>query len=195
LELKRLHGGDVNFRFAPFMKRYANVLLHICEDPDTCKALKKDWRLLEAVLHADPEGWRFLISPLLSRAQKQELLINLAKQLKLSPFMQRFLFLLVHHRRLALLKEVMASFLEKLAAQTGAYKVRLVTARALSKQEMEALHAVLQKTLHLPQQIQLVPEVQPDILGGVVLFWGQFQLDASVATGLQRLRQQLQVEG
>ncbi|MGL4426585.1 MAG: ATP synthase F1 subunit delta [Alphaproteobacteria bacterium] len=182
----------MNFRSAPLIKRYANVLLELCENSDTRKAFEKDCQALGNVLQKDPEGWRFITSPLVSQAQKQRLLIELAKHLEFSKLMQGLLGLLVYHRRLPMLEAVMACFLERIASQADACNVRLITARALSEQETETLQGILHKTLR--KQIQLVSEIQPDILGGLVLLWEQFRCDASVATGLKRLRQQLQVE-
>lgn len=182
----------MNFRSAPLIKRYANVLLEFCENSNIREAFEKDCQALRSILQKDPEGWRFLTSPLLSKAQKQNLLLELAKHLKFSKLMQGFLSLLVHHRRLPMFEAAMAYFLEKMAPQADACRVRLITARALSEQQTNLLQGVLNKTLH--KQIQLVPEVQPDILGGLVLLWEQSRLDASIATRLKRLRQQLQVE-
>ncbi|MGL5784213.1 MAG: ATP synthase F1 subunit delta [Alphaproteobacteria bacterium] len=192
LGTERLHGGDVNFHAVPLIKRYAGVLLEFCEDFDIRKAFEKDCQDLRNVIQKDPEGWRFLTSPLVSKTQKQRLLFGLAKHLKFSKLMQGFLGLLVCHRRLPMFEEVVVYFFEKMALRTDACQVRLITARALSEQETETLQEILHKTLH--KQIQLVPEIQSDILGGLVLLWEQFRLDASVATGLKRLRQQLQAE-
>ncbi|MGL4371432.1 MAG: ATP synthase F1 subunit delta [Alphaproteobacteria bacterium] len=182
----------MNFRSAPLIKRYTNVLLELCENSDTRKAFEKDCQALGNVLQKDPEGWRFITSPLVSQAQKRRLLFELAKYLKFSKLMQGLLGLLVYHRRLPMLEAVMSCFLEHIASRTDACNVRLITARALSEQETNMLQGVLHKTLR--KQIQLVPEIQPDILGGLVLLWEQFRCDASVATRLKRLCQQLHVE-
>jgi F-type H+-transporting ATPase subunit delta len=67
--------------------------------------------------------------------------------------------------------------------------VELTTARALTDDEAEAIIAQIEKAAG--RTVEATRNVDPDIVGGIVLTAGSLRADASIRGRLERLRQEL----
>lgn len=184
---------NVNLRGAAVIKRYGDVLLEVCQKKAIAQGFIKDWKVLEAILQRDPKGWRLLTSPLLSISQKQACIEILFQKLSLSPVMQNLVKVLIQHQRLGFLKGIIHHWMERMDSQRGVVNVTVSTASVLKASEKNALEKEL-GALFKDKKITISPEMDPDILGGFILSWGQKRLDMSVASRLNRLSQHLQLE-
>ena len=96
---------------------------------------------------------------------------------------------LVRKSRTALAPEIASQFRNMVAAQQGVQKARATTAVPLTTAEQEALAQRLQDSTGHP--VELETEVDPGLLGGVVVQIGDRLIDASVRGRLHSLRRSL----
>ena len=178
---------------APLVKRYGDVLAQVCQKKTLAQRLLQDWKTLEPLFQEDVKVWRFVASPLLTSSQKQAVFESLFEKLSLSDVMQRFLKVLIQNQRLHLLQDIMRYWTGQMESQGGAMNVRVTTAVPINVSEKNALKKEL-TTVFNDKKIRISSKVDSKLLGGFILSWRQKRFDASVATRLKRLSQQLQLE-
>lgn len=109
----------------------------------------------------------------------------------LQPQAVNLLKILASRSRVGLLPSVLYEFEELVRKGKGIAEVRVTVARELT----EAERADVQRRLAAAtgKQVDMTTDVDPSILGGIVIRMGDRLIDASVAGRLERLRQNLAV--
>lgn len=93
--------------------------------------------------------------------------------------------LLVENKRLAALPEIARLFEEMRAAEEGVLEARIVTAYELTPQQLAELVSRLEA--RFGRKVQATQEVDPSLIGGVIIHAGDEVLDASVRGRLAEL--------
>jgi F-type H+-transporting ATPase subunit delta len=174
--------ADVNLA----AKRYAKAAFALALERNDAAA----WRgALDQIgeFMGDTEVKNVLENTRVARASKQQLIE--AALGNLPPLPLNLARLLVRKGRTALAPEIAAQFRVMLEEQQGVSRARAVTAVPLSDTERESLTQRLrQQTGH---EITLETEVDPSLIGGVVVQIGDRLVDASTRARLKALRQSL----
>ena len=110
-----------------------------------------------------------------------------AGHLGLSDLTTNFLGVLAGNRRLAKLPEMIAAFKMIAAAQRGEVSAKVTSAHPLSDAQLAALKDKL--TARQGRTVMLTSDVDPDLLGGLVVTIGSERIDASIRTRLNSLSQ------
>jgi F-type H+-transporting ATPase subunit delta len=108
---------------------------------------------------------------------------------KLSPSVRNLLFLLVKRRRIEQLPRVVAEFIRLDDRRQGITHATATSAAALSDLEVKALTARLEQMTG--GTVALTTDIDPSLLGGLVVRVGDRLIDGSVRGRLERLRTQL----
>jgi F-type H+-transporting ATPase subunit delta len=126
-------------------------------------------------------------SPLVSRDQAGRTFAAVAPDLGLDPITANFLGVLARNGRKNALRAVIRSFRQLAADHRGEITAEVVTARPLNDDQIGALKQQLRT--RAGRDVTIAAEVDPDILGGIVVKLGSQQIDASIRTKLNRLAQ------
>jgi len=98
---------------------------------------------------------------------------------------RNFLHLLADNRRLRLLPEIARQF-EVLRAQAERIAdVDVISAQQLTGEQATSLQAVLERRLGLA--VRLHPQVDPALVGGAIVRYGDFVVDGSLRGRIERL--------
>ncbi len=135
----------------------------------------------------DPDVRRVLENTRVTREAKQQLVAAALSDLPGLPL--NFARLLVRKGRTNLAPEIAAEFRTLREQRQGVARARAVTAVALSDSERNALAQNLRQ--QTGKQIVLETEVDPFVLGGVVVQIGDRLVDASTRARLEALRHNL----
>jgi F-type H+-transporting ATPase subunit delta len=103
--------------------------------------------------------------------------------------LRNFLRLLTEKGRMGEIEEIGREFERLCAREEGVLKVELTTAIELSDQEAKEIAEQIEKASG--RTVEATRNVDPGLVGGVVLQVGSMRLDASVRGRLERLRQEL----
>ncbi len=129
----------------------------------------------------------FFFSPYFSSAEKQEALAGLldgAQEIFLN-----FLGLLIENHRMPVIFRIRAEYDRLWDEHNKTLPVQITSAIALDEETTQSLgRAIGERT---GRKIALVAEVDPDILGGIVVRVGNSILDASIRSRLEQLRTQV----
>jgi F-type H+-transporting ATPase subunit delta len=133
-----------------------------------------------------------LASPAVAREQKLTLIDRLRPLLGLSRLTRNFLAVLLEHRRLDLLEQVLAEFDTEVYARLGIVPVEVTTAFRLNDKQKKSLEARLAALTG--SQVEMRFRQSPEILAGLVARLGSTIYDASLRAQLRRLQRQLTTE-
>jgi F-type H+-transporting ATPase subunit delta len=167
-------------------RRYAHAAFEVAREDGNPQEWLQELRSVAQAL-ADEELRAALKNPAIPQAQKMEVIERLFPQLK--PEVLNLLRLLLLRRRIDMLPAVVTAFEEELNAYLGRTEVEVVSARPLSPEEIDLIRDRLRNLTD--RAVDLRTSVNPSLIGGIIIRLGDQLIDASVATRLERLRQQL----
>jgi F-type H+-transporting ATPase subunit delta len=129
----------------------------------------------------------FLFSPYFSSAEKRE---GLARAVSgADEELMNFLELLAEKHRMPAIWHMRRHFDERWAEENRRLDVHLVSAVELDPKVVDHVRAEVERQTE--RTIDLEAEVDPDILGGLVLRVGNMVLDASIRNKLEQLRKEV----
>ncbi|HEX6975572.1 MAG TPA: ATP synthase F1 subunit delta [Vicinamibacterales bacterium] len=144
-----------------------------------------------AQLVAGNEGLaRVLSNPAIPTARKRGVVEQLlAHSPAMSPVLKKTLLLLADRDRLRILPDVAAGYRDRLMQHANVVRAEVVTAAPLPADRLTALKDGLARATG--RQVQLESRVDPKLIGGAVTRVGSTVFDGSIATQLQKLKQEL----
>jgi len=169
--------------------RYAKALADLAEEAGALDAVERDLKALAAALDDSEELSRFIRSPLFKAAQQRAVMHAILDKVKPHDLVRGLVDTLIANRRLALLPQVIATFLRLLAERRGELEVVAITAEPMSAAAKKKLAGKLNDAL--ARKVDIVNTVDPDIIGGLVLRIGSRMIDASVRHRLDALKSAL----
>jgi len=168
--------------------RYAKSLFEQSKEEKSLDAVKQDMDLISTAINESRELQNLLKSPIVSQGKKQVILEKIFAS-KVSKSTAALLSLLVSKGREAELASVASGFLKLYNEEKNIVKAKLTTAITLDgelkKQFLKIASEVTGK------EVDLTEEVDEDLIGGYVLRFEDSQIDASVKTRLNKIKQQL----
>lgn len=167
-------------------KRYAQAIAQIAQEQGSWDQWVEDLRLLSRLVQ-ETAFRQAMESPKLPQAEKFAFLDQHVTNAR--PLARQLTKLLVMKRRISILPELADAFQLLVDAHRGLEHVNLVTAVPLEPEDEVALKARLEA--YTGKQVALTTEVDPTIIGGVVIRIGDKLIDGSTQGRLQALRRQL----
>ncbi len=169
-------------------RRYALALTQEAAQTGQADAVDADVVLLGETLDGSRELRLLFESPVVPRGKKENVLRALFTD-RVSPLTMRFLGLLVSKQREALIPDVVEAVRQLRDSASGTVEARVRTAKPLTDAERDALKASLAARTGAPVRMRV--EVQPALIGGLVVRIGDVVYDRSVRHQLDVLREQL----
>ncbi|MFC3393819.1 F0F1 ATP synthase subunit delta [Brenneria rubrifaciens] len=103
---------------------------------------------------------------------------------------QNLIKVMAENGRLLVLPEVLAQFIQLRAAQESTVDVEVVSASALSEQQLSKIAAAMEK--RLSRKVKLNCKIDKSVMAGVVIRAGDMVIDGSIRGRLERLADVLQ---
>jgi F-type H+-transporting ATPase subunit delta len=167
--------------------RYAAALFDLASENGTVTAVESDLEALRQALAESAELRALVGSPQISRGAQGHAMAGVARHLGLSPLTTNFLGVLAENRRLSKLADMIAAFKAIAAAQRGEVSAKVTSAHPLSDDQLAKLKDKL--TQREGRTVMLTADVNPELLGGLVVTIGSQRIDASIRTRLNSLSQ------
>ena len=175
--------------------RYAKALADVTSAPAGALSPQDaltQLRAFESALAASRELENALTTPAVSLSRKRAVVGRIAGLLNLSPIARNFLFVLIDHRRIALLSAILHSFDLIMDERLGFARAEVSSPRELTETQRGAINAQLEHVTG--KRIRMRFAVDPELIGGVVARIGSTVYDGSVRGQLQTLGQRLTTE-
>ena len=166
---------------------YARALFETAQERGTLEAVREQLGQLRDAVTSVDELRLMLENPEVDSRVKEDVLAKIAAGADES--VVNFVKLLAEKGRAAELGEVSDEFDALVAAEQRILDVRLTTAHELSDTEFQKILGSIEQASG--RKVQAERDVDPDLIGGLVLQAGSMRLDASVRGRLERLRHDL----
>ena len=130
-----------------------------------------------------------ILNPMFEKTQRQSAFIALAKMSGQRELLTRFLEVVFEKDRIIALPEIAAEFSELAARQARNVAVKVKIARSISSDESKDLELSLGQ--HIPGNLKFSWEVDPSILGGILVEYQGRVLDGTLSGKLERIEKAL----
>lgn len=173
--------------------RYATALFELARDEKCIDAVKADLDRFDAML-ADSEDLRRLVrSPVFSADAQAKALSAVLDKAAITGISANFLKVLTANRRLFAIADVIRAFRALVARFKGEASADVTVAEPLSEKNLETLKAALKSVTG--KDVTLNVQVDPSIIGGLVLKLGSRMVDSSLRTKLNSIKHAMKEAG
>jgi F-type H+-transporting ATPase subunit delta len=166
---------------------YARSLFEVASEQDKLDTVREQIGQFADALTANREVGIFFFSPYFSVQEKKDGLRRAVEGA--DPFFENFLEALIERHRMPAIFRIRTRFEALYDKRNKKLPVTLTSAVPLDGDLVESLGQRIGE--QTGNQIELVSNVDPEILGGIVLRVGNVIMDASIRTRLEKLRREV----
>lgn len=168
-------------------KRYAKALLLYSMQQGREEKVYEEVKYLAQNYYKVPKLRKAVDNPILGKSEKLSLLKEASGGKDVSNEIMRFFDLVLHEKRESFLQFMLWSFIDQYRQ-----KKRIRVGRLTTAVEAPKLVAKLEKMVGKDQglKLELTNVVDPAIIGGFIIEFTDYRVDASVANQLQRVKSQ-----
>ncbi|MBP6526669.1 MAG: F0F1 ATP synthase subunit delta [Prevotella sp.] len=168
--------------------RYARALLKSSTDAKIEDSVYKDMQVL-AKSYIDVPELRFTIdNPMLSKDIKENLLVTAAGS-NVCELTKTFISLVLKEGREEIMQFMANSYITLYRKQKNVIRGKLITAAAVSDDTEQKMRQMVESNTN--GTVEFETEVEPDIIGGFILEYDTYRMDASVKSKLNGILTQL----
>jgi F-type H+-transporting ATPase subunit delta len=167
--------------------RYAQALLDLAIEQNKLDSIAADMKYMSTVCAENPELELMLQSPVVKADKKLSVLNAIFDQF--DQLTNLFVDLIVKNGREGYLSQIANSFDVLLKAHHGIVPVTLISAQKLDDKVKKEIVSKVQASI--TGTVELTEKIDADLIGGFIVRMGDTQIDASVASQINKLKQRL----
>ncbi len=174
------------------VSRYADALADVVTTPGStlhAQDAVSELQSFDQALHASAELHSALLTPAVPASRKKAAVGRIADVLRLSRITKNFLFVLIDHRRIGSLPEIIQAFERISDERLGFARAEVASAREMSEGQRASLNTDLERLTG--KRIRIRFQVDESLIGGVVARIGSTVYDGSVRGQLHSLERRL----
>lgn len=166
--------------------RYATALYAYASEARALDEVVEQMQALGRLIDESADLRRVLESPLIDVNQARNAVLPVLVQQGFGKAVQDFVGVVANNRRLRNLREIVRAFASLVAEKRGVITAAVVSAHPLSDVQEQQLRARLIEAGY--GNVQISKELDPSLLGGLVVRIGSRLYDSSLKSRLQRLQ-------
>ena len=164
--------------------RYARALLKSATDAKIEQQVYAEMQQIAKSYIEVPQLRSTIDNPMLSKDKKQALLLTAAGR-KPSDLMKVFIGLVLKEDRESVMQFIANSYVTLYRQQKNVIRGRLITAAAVSPATEQKMRQMVESKTN--GTVEFESQVNPDIIGGFILEYDTYRMDASVKTKLNSI--------
>ena len=170
-------------------KSYALALYQLAKESSELQKVEDEMNSLKKLL-IDSSDFREMISnPTIQKEKKKNIISAITQNNNFSKTGKKFLGFLTVKNRLFFLNQIIESFLNFLSNAKGELKAKLLSAKKLSKMDIEKIEKELSSDFNSPIKIDYKHE--PSLIGGLIIQVGSIMVDNSIKNKLRQLEKSM----
>lgn len=169
-------------------RRYAQALFELALEMSVLDRIDKELKELSDLIAANTDLKYLLNHPNIEVETKKEILGKIVDS-DVTVIAKHFLFLLIDRRRQNLLALIQREFSRLANDARNIVEAKVTSVTALTPAQEERLKQTIARMTG--KNVNLFAEVKPELIGGAKLQIGDRVMDGSVATALQKMREEL----
>ena len=168
---------------------YAMALYELSKESSDLNKVEDGMRGLSNLLNENSEFMEMIVSPTITKENKQNVLLAIANQNNFSSILKKFLGFLAIKNRLFFLNKIIESFLDLTSKNKGELKASMISSKKLSLEEQKEIQNELSKDFKSTLNINY--KYDPSLIAGLVIQIGSVMIDTSVKTKLKKLEKNM----
>lgn len=168
--------------------RYAKAFFTLAKEKNLLGQLKTDIQGIFDICNQSADFIHLLESPVVTTTKKSELITKIFKS-QINPLTLNFLLLIIDNKREVHIPGICRNFLDLTRKDQNIKSAVMITATEINTLTVEKIREIISKELHAT--IELACQVEPGIIGGLILRIDDKQYDSSVNTQLRKIKQTL----
>jgi F-type H+-transporting ATPase subunit delta len=166
--------------------RYATALFELALEQRAIDAVRSDLERFDALVGANPDLGRLVRSPVFTADEQVKALKAVLGQAGIGGLAANFLFLVAHNRRLFAVRQMVKAYNALVARHKGEVTAHVTVAERLSDAHLATLKDALKQVTR--QEVQVDLQVDPALIGGLIVKLGSRMVDSSLRTKLNAIR-------
>ena len=164
--------------------RYARALLKSATDQKLEDTVYQEMQLLAKSYIDVPQLRQTIDNPMLSKEKKETLLLTAVGD-EVTPLTRAFIGLVLKEGREQVMQFIANSYVTLYRQQKNVIRGRLITAAHVSAQTEQKMRQMVESKTN--GTVEFETEVTPDIIGGFILEYDTYRMDASVKAKLNSI--------
>jgi F-type H+-transporting ATPase subunit delta len=169
-------------------QRYLEAAMHSAERASVRDELGRQLAMLQAAIETTPDVRRLLGHPAMGLERKLQALEDLLAEPPVEP-LRKLIAVLIDNDRLEVLEVADEVYQQLVDEAEGVLRAFVITPAPLEDEQSRRLAAALSGWLN--EDVVIDAEVDPDLIGGIVVRVGDRVLDASLRGRLERIRERM----
>ena len=167
--------------------RYATALFELARDNKAVDAVKKDLDQFDALANGSADLNRLVRSPVFGADEQLKALSAILAKAGITGLAANFLRVITTNRRLFAVRDMIRAYRALVARHKGEVIAQVTVAEKLNDKNLDALKSAL-KSVTGGKDIDLEVEVDPAIIGGLIVKVGSRMVDSSLRTKLNSIK-------
>ena len=168
--------------------RYAEALFQIGEEEKLTDMLYQELSEIVNLIKVNQDLFSILKSHVISKNEKISLIDNIFED-KININIKNFLKILIEQDRISFISDISDSYKELLNEKNNILEGFVISAIPMKKEEIKELEEKLSEKYN--KNVTLENKVDKSILGGVLVRLGNEEIDGTVKTRLDKMKEQL----
>jgi F-type H+-transporting ATPase subunit delta len=170
--------------------RYAEALMQQAVADNKLSVVADNLSVLSNTCKESKDLRNALSNPIINIQQKQDALMKIFAGF--DPLVLNFIKLICSKNRENILPDIADAFLNLYRIKQGIQKVNVQSAVKLSEHDEQSIKQYIKQKTGA-QSIELHTEINPSVIGGLVIKFGDNLLDTSIAAKLRNLKKELKI--
>ncbi len=175
-------------------ERYAQALFSLAREQNVADAVADALRNFADTIAQSADLQRFVKSPVFSAEEQLKAIGALLDKFGFSGITANFIKLVAAKRRLFVLPDMIRAYLALNDAAKGVTHAQVTVAEPLSPEQMTSVESALREVSG-GKTVRVNVNLDPEIIGGIVVKLGSRMVDASLKTKLNSLRTRMKEVG
>ncbi|HVZ53596.1 MAG TPA: F0F1 ATP synthase subunit delta [Pseudolabrys sp.] len=167
--------------------RYAGALFELALEAKSTDAVKADLDRFDALIAESPDLQRLVRSPVFGVDEQLKALTAILDKAGIIGLTANFLRVITTNRRLFAVRDMIRAYRLLVARHKGEVSAQVTVAEPLSDSNLDALKGAL-KNVTGGKDIDLDIEIDPTIIGGLIVKVGSRMVDSSLRTKLNAIK-------
>lgn len=169
-------------------KKYSRALMEVAENESNIDQVYEQFKSVVDILDENKPLWDILVSPTTETIEKKSILENIFKA-SINGYLYNFMMVVTDKNRIVDLKDIFKEFRDIYFEKKNMVEATIVTAVEIDENLLSKLKDNFEKKYN--KTVMVKPEVDPDIIGGLVVYVGDHVIDGSIKRKLSMLRNEL----
>jgi F-type H+-transporting ATPase subunit delta len=167
-------------------ERYASALFALALEGKAIGKVLQDLDVFAGMIDQSADLQRLISSPVFSANEQAGAIAALALKAKITGLTANFLGLVAKNRRLFVISGMIKAFRNLVADHRGEVTADVTSASALTPAQVKSLKTILDSAVG--KKVQIAQNVDPAILGGMIVKVGSRMIDTTIRTKLDNLK-------